>query len=123
MVSKTLYGHFGCQKGASLREVKQKATETILRVHPDKRPNVSEKTRKKYNIIFHCANETRKILCDRLRRSVYNELLRKKMLPEHGGIRTNFDKLNEIIDEWIEHMPPDERKTRAAPGVRKKQHQ
>jgi DnaJ-class molecular chaperone len=112
MSTKNLYDHFGCKKGECLNEVKKRAHETILRVHPDKRQGLSKEATEAYNKIFACANETRKILCNRLRRSVYNHLLRIRALPDHGGVDTNFDKINDAIDIYIKMMSEDERRFR-----------
>lgn len=104
MVAKHLYAHFGCEKGECLKVVKKKAMDTILKVHPDKHPNASDRNKKLLCCLFDVAKRTRNILCDRLKRSVYNELLRMKALPRHGGIKTNFNEIDAAIDSYIANM-------------------
>ena len=99
----SLYETIGCQKGASIATAKKAIKHMILRTHPDKHPDVADEQTKEYlNRCVDCVLEIRKILCDPVRRRLYNYLLRKGELPRHGGLRTDFKALNQKMNEVIE---------------------
>lgn len=96
-----LYRHIGCKRGASFNKVKDGIKHTLLKIHPDKHASAGEAEKKKLHQLMCCVNETKEILGDRLRRHVYNLLLRKGVLPPHGGLNTDFATINKAIDDVI----------------------
>lgn len=101
MVARDLYGHLGCPRGAGLATTRRYAKITKLELHPDKHPHASSETLVKLKRSWECMEKTIEILCNEQRRKAYNQLLRDKKLGKHGGVKTNFDEINEMIDELL----------------------
>lgn len=74
----------------------------VLKTHPDKHPAADERTKTYLSRCIDCTLEIRKILCDPVRRKLYNYLYRKGELPRHGGLRTDFKTINKQIDDIMD---------------------
>ncbi len=101
MVARDLYGHLGCPRGAGVATVLKCAKLTKFELHPDKHPHASRETLEKLKRSWECMEKTIEILGNKERRKIYNQLLREKRLGKHGGIKTDFKEINEMIDEFL----------------------
>jgi len=101
MVAKDLYGHLGCKRGASLETVKKYAKLTKAQLHTDKHPGASKEVVEKLLRSWHCMEKTLEILSNEQKRKAYNQLLREGRLGKHGGVNTNFEEINRLINDLL----------------------
>jgi len=93
--AETLYQTMGVLPTATKDEIQRSRRFLLRRTHPDK-----NKT-KLARIHWECLDKTCDILlCDTDRRK-YDYLLRKRLLPPHGDVCTDFARLRQILDETL----------------------
>lgn len=98
---KTLYEMIEANNGASIDKVEAAIKKKFRETHPDMHVKAPEDVREFVKRCFQCVNSIRDILCDPVRRRVYNTLLTNHGRFHRSGLSTDFCKLNQRINRII----------------------
>jgi DnaJ-class molecular chaperone len=91
--AENFYDTIGVPTDARDADITSAGRKMRFRTHPDKNGNHPLVQK-----MYRCVDVALDILLDKQRRRVYDDLLRRGALPRHGGVHTDFDAIQRIME-------------------------
>lgn len=108
------YEAVGVVPDCTQEDLRRARKKMLLRTHSDKRraDRHPERTRAQYE----CFEKIFAIMLDARLRGAYDRLKARRLLPRHGGLRTDFVAVRKCLDDELNPPPPPKTPTTAPPA-------